>query len=143
MTTTVSFTLAATARFWISHLTLSMPRSQASSSELVKSPLLFVTVQRKPCLFLHTKEGPHQYVLSALVGATDANGKSILEGREVTGFTDAEEEAAKMGDTIPFLVETRVRELGGKFVSDGELWGVCLLGSISRASICTDTELSV
>ena len=48
-----------------------------------------------------------------------------------------------MGDTIPFLVETRVRELGGKFVSNGELWGVCLFRSISRASICTDTELSV
>ena len=81
--------------------------------------------------FIHGQNMRNNIVLfSALVGATDTNGKSILEGREVTGFTDAEEEAAKMVDTIPFLVETRVRELGGKFVSNGELWGVSAFDSI-------------
>ncbi|KAK7696030.1 hypothetical protein QCA50_000671 [Cerrena zonata] len=58
---------------------------------------------------------------AALVGATDANGKSIFEGREATCFTNAEEEAVKAVETIPFLVESRIRELGGKFVN-ADLW---------------------
>lgn len=60
---------------------------------------------------------------SALVGATDASGKSIFAGREATGFTNAEEEAVKAVETIPFLVESRIRELGGKFVNV-DLWAV-------------------
>jgi hypothetical protein len=32
----------------------------------------------------------------ALVGATDADGKSILSGKTVTGFSNTEEEMVKM-----------------------------------------------
>ena len=34
----------------------------------------------------------------ALVGATDANGKSIFSGRAATGFSNTEEEAVGMVD---------------------------------------------
>ena len=67
-----------------------------------------------------------------MVGATDANGKSIFEGREATCFTNAEEEAVKAVDTIPFLVESRIRELGGQFVN-ADLWAVrCSILSYMR-----------
>ncbi|CAE7179503.1 unnamed protein product [Rhizoctonia solani] len=51
----------------------------------------------------------------ALVGVTDASGKSIFDGRSVTGFSNAEEEAVHMVEEIPFLLETRIKELGGKY----------------------------
>ncbi len=51
---------------------------------------------------------------AALVGATD-NGRPVVEGMSVTGFTDAEEAAVGLTDAVPFLLETRLRELGGDF----------------------------
>ncbi|TCD61942.1 hypothetical protein EIP91_007682 [Steccherinum ochraceum] len=59
----------------------------------------------------------------ALVLATSADGKSIFAGRNVTGFTDAEEVAMNMVAAVPFLLEDRMKELGGEF-SKADLWGV-------------------
>jgi putative intracellular protease/amidase len=55
--------------------------------------------------------------VAGLVGATDVNGHPIVFGRHVTGFTDSEERAVGMQDRVPFLLETRLRELGGLFAS--------------------------
>ncbi|KAJ3477883.1 hypothetical protein NLI96_g10160 [Meripilus lineatus] len=52
---------------------------------------------------------------AALVGATDADGKSIFAGREATGFSNTEEEAVKMTEAVPFLLETRLKELGATY----------------------------
>lgn len=52
---------------------------------------------------------------AALTTAKDANGESILKGREVCGFTDAEEAAVGKDKAVPFLLEARLRELGGVF----------------------------
>lgn len=52
---------------------------------------------------------------AGLVSANRANGKSIVAGRRVNGFTDAEEEAAGLTAAMPFLLESRLRELGGRF----------------------------
>ena len=60
---------------------------------------------------------------------TDAQGKSIFDGRTVTGFSNAEEEAAGMVKAVPFLLEDRIGEKGGHFVKADELWGVSLLDS--------------
>jgi len=51
---------------------------------------------------------------AALVRATDSNGQSIFAGRRFTGFSNAEEELAHAVDTIPFLLEDKIKELGGK-----------------------------
>ena len=77
-----------------------------------------------------------------MVGATDANGKSIFEGREATCFTNAEEEAVKAVDTIPFLVESRIRELGGQFVN-ADLWAVrcSILSSMRIIPYILETSL--
>ncbi|THH31318.1 hypothetical protein EUX98_g2899 [Antrodiella citrinella] len=52
---------------------------------------------------------------AALVKATDAAGKSIFAGRKATGFTNAEETSIQAVDSIPFLLEDRINELGGIF----------------------------
>lgn len=44
------------------------------------------------------------------------NGEYLLKGKEVTGFTNAEEEAVQLTSAMPFLVEDRVNAVGGKFV---------------------------
>ena len=52
---------------------------------------------------------------AGLVAATRPDGKPIVSGLRVNAFTDAEEEAVNLTDAMPFLLETRLRELGGRF----------------------------
>ena len=58
---------------------------------------------------------------AGLVKALRPDGKSILFGKKVNGFTNAEESAAGLMDVVPFHLETRMRELGGVFES-GHNW---------------------
>jgi putative intracellular protease/amidase len=52
---------------------------------------------------------------AALVTAVDMKGALLVRGKTVTGFTDSEERAVKLEDQVPFLLETRLRELGADF----------------------------
>lgn len=52
---------------------------------------------------------------AALVNATLPDGTSVVAGRKVTGFTNAEEDAVELTDKMPFLLETKLRELGAEF----------------------------
>lgn len=52
---------------------------------------------------------------AGLVNVKDADGRPIVEGRRVSSFTDSEEKAVGLVDAVPFLLETRLRELGGQF----------------------------
>ena len=68
---------------------------------------------------------------AALVGITLSDGRPLVEGKEVAAFTDAEEQAAGLTDIVPFLLQSRLEELGAKHtgaanfqanvVSDGRL----------------------
>ncbi len=49
---------------------------------------------------------------AALVGITLGSGRPIVAGKKVAAFTNAEEEAAGLTDAVPFLLETRLTELG-------------------------------
>lgn len=51
-----------------------------------------------------------------------AEGKSVIEGRKVTGFSNTEEEAAGLSDVVPFLVEDMLTHAGGLYTkaADGE-----------------------
>lgn len=53
---------------------------------------------------------------AALVGATTEDGASLIKNRRVTGFTNREEEAVNLVDEVPFLLETKLEELGATFV---------------------------
>src|SRR6187399_654714 len=48
---------------------------------------------------------------AALVGARFANGTPVVQGREVSGFTNSEERAAGLMEVVPFALETKLEEL--------------------------------
>lgn len=54
---------------------------------------------------------------AGLVNARDKNGRPLVRDRRVTGFTDSEEHAVGLAKIVPFLLETRLRELGGLYES--------------------------
>jgi putative intracellular protease/amidase len=57
---------------------------------------------------------------ACLTGVNRAGGRPLVEGRRVTGFTNAEEEAVGLAKVVPFLLESRLRQLGAQFESAGE-----------------------
>lgn len=57
---------------------------------------------------------------AALVGVK-VDAQPIVAGRRVTGFTNEEERAAELHEVVPFALETRLRELGGRF-EGGPMW---------------------
>lgn len=52
---------------------------------------------------------------AGLVTALRPDGQSIVKDLRVNAFTDAEEVAVGLETVVPFLLETRLRQLGGKF----------------------------
>ncbi len=42
-------------------------------------------------------------------------GKPLVKGKRVTGFTDNEEEEVQLTKVVPFLVEDELKRLGGDF----------------------------
>ncbi|KAJ7496865.1 ThiJ/PfpI [Mycena latifolia] len=60
---------------------------------------------------------------AALVGATDAQGKSIFAGKSLTGFSNAEEAVIDKVADVPFSLEDRIVSLGGTY-SKAEPFGV-------------------
>jgi len=53
----------------------------------------------------------------------NADGTPLVQGRQVTGFTNTEEEAVGLTDIVPFLVEDELTAQGGVF-SRTDDWGV-------------------
>ena len=53
----------------------------------------------------------------------DAEGRSIVEGKSVTGFSNSEEDGVGLTDIVPFLVEDMLKEKGGQY-SKAEDWQV-------------------
>jgi putative intracellular protease/amidase len=77
---------------------------------------------------------PHGFVCHApgvLRHAVAADGKPLIHGRDVTGFTNTEEAAVGLTDVVPFLIEDEFQRLGGRYskvadwqvhvVADGQL----------------------
>ncbi|HEY0146588.1 MAG TPA: type 1 glutamine amidotransferase domain-containing protein [Methylovirgula sp.] len=50
-------------------------------------------------------------------------GRPLVEGKQVTGFTDTEEEAVGLTKVVPFLVEDELKAEGGIFSKTAD-WGV-------------------
>jgi putative intracellular protease/amidase len=50
------------------------------------------------------------------------DGRPLVEGKRVTGFTNSEEEGVGLTDVVPFLVEDELKAMGGNF-EKGEDWG--------------------
>lgn len=58
---------------------------------------------------------------AALVNVKLSNGDYLVKGKDVSAFTDAEEVEAGMSKTVPFLLESTLRERGAK-MHPGKNW---------------------
>ncbi|WP_282051309.1 type 1 glutamine amidotransferase domain-containing protein [Maribacter aquivivus] len=50
---------------------------------------------------------------AALKGVKGKDGKALVNGKKVTGFTNSEEAAVQLTEVVPFLVEDMLQENGG------------------------------
>lgn len=51
------------------------------------------------------------------------NGRPLVEGKAVTGFSNSEEQASGLTDIVPFLVEDMLKANGGRYSSTAD-WGL-------------------
>jgi putative intracellular protease/amidase len=63
---------------------------------------------------------------SVLLNVADENGKSLLAGKKVTGFSNSEEEAVKLTEVVPFLLEDELKAQGGIY-SKKEDWAAYIV----------------
>ena len=54
---------------------------------------------------------------AALVSARYQDGTPVVKGRKLTSFSNEEESAAQLDTLVPFLLQTRLAELGAEFVT--------------------------
>ena len=52
---------------------------------------------------------------AGLVSATKLDGSPLVAGHQISAFTNSEEDAVGLSDAVPFMLETRLRELGADF----------------------------
>ncbi len=69
---------------------------------------------KKPVAFVCHAPGVLRHVKSA-------DGRPLVEGKKVTGFTNTEEEGVGLTDVVPFLVEDELKAKGGLY-SSGPDW---------------------
>jgi putative intracellular protease/amidase len=58
---------------------------------------------------------------AALVGVKLSSGQPLVAGRRVAGFSDEEEQAVGLAAVVPFLLESKLKELGGRY-ERGPTW---------------------
>lgn len=51
--------------------------------------------------------------VSVLVDAINSKGEHFVKGKEITSFSNSEEVAVSAQEIVPFLLETKLKELGG------------------------------
>ncbi len=52
-----------------------------------------------------------------------ADGKLLIQDTEITGFSNAEEDAAGLSPAMPFMLETELnKKSGGKYQKAADLW---------------------
>lgn len=71
--------------------------------------------QQKPIAFVCHAPG-------VLIHAKLPNGDPLVKGKEVTGFSNSEEEAVQLTKVVPFLLEDEMTKLGA-YYSKGANWG--------------------
>jgi putative intracellular protease/amidase len=84
----------------------------ASSIELLQA---FVAAGKPTALVCHAP--------GVLRHATSPDGTPLVQGRQITGFTNSEEAAIGMTEVAPFLVEDELKGRGGLF-SSGADWAM-------------------
>ncbi|WP_050613757.1 type 1 glutamine amidotransferase domain-containing protein [Bacillus testis] len=54
---------------------------------------------------------------AAFVQAKYADGTPFVSGKQITGFTNEEEKEMGLTETVPFLLESKLKELGAHFIA--------------------------
>ncbi|EQB52168.1 hypothetical protein CGLO_08245 [Colletotrichum gloeosporioides Cg-14] len=65
----------------------------------------------------------------ALVNVKLSDGEYLVKDQEVTGFSNAEEDAYQFTDAMPFLLETEMKNHGAHYVKADQLFGVKIVVS--------------
>ncbi len=58
---------------------------------------------------------------AALINVKAENGQPLIKGKHLTGFSNTEEEAMKLTEVVPFLLEDEIKNKGGHY-SKGADW---------------------
>jgi putative intracellular protease/amidase len=58
---------------------------------------------------------------ASLLKVKAPDGEPLVKGKEVTGFSDTEEDAVKLSKVVPFLLEDELKKLGALY-SKGDNW---------------------
>lgn len=53
----------------------------------------------------------------------DKSGEPLLKGKNVTGFTNVEEDQVQLSAAMPFLLEDELKKVGAKFQAADQPWG--------------------
>ncbi|KAI0202925.1 DJ-1/PfpI family protein [Astrocystis sublimbata] len=61
------------------------------------------------------------------LNAKGSDGKSLLSGKDVTGFSNAEEDAVDLSKYMPFMLEDRMKAVGGNYKKADQPWGEMVL----------------
>lgn len=84
---------------------------------------------------------------SVLLNAKDDDGEPLVKNKKVTGFTNGEEEAVKLTDIVPFLLEDELINKGGDYSKKGD-WstyvvvdGMLITGQNPQSSEAAAEEL--
>ena len=91
------------------------PLWDLANNKISISLIEFFYNHQKPVVFVCHAPG-------ALVKVKLPNGEPLVKGKEVTGFSNSEEEAVKLTNVVPFLLEDEMKKLGGHY-SKGADWG--------------------
>ena len=62
-------------------------------------------------------------LLTGFVPIKLSSGEPLVKGQTVTSFTNAEEDAVQLSSIMPFMLETKLKELGANFVG-ADNWAV-------------------
>ncbi|KAK4651844.1 hypothetical protein QC762_600120 [Podospora pseudocomata] len=60
---------------------------------------------------------------AALVNVKLSNGYYLLKGKKVTAFSNSEEDGVGLSEKMPFMLETRIKEVGAEYEKAGQDWG--------------------
>ena len=97
--------------FPVGELTKSAVRAHARDLALIAADKPVALVCHAPGVLRHVKA---------------QDGRPLVEGKRVTGFTNTEEEGVGLTDVVPFLVEEELKAKGGDY-SSGPDWGPYVL----------------
>ena len=80
--------------------------------------------------------------VTGLVGCKKSDGTPLVKGLKVSAFSDSEEKAVGLQDKVPFMLETKVKELGAKYeVVDDWHPKVCVDGNLITGQNPQSSEL--